>query len=104
MAEGDGKGQLYRVIHADALREDEKAMGEKAALEGRGPEFAASLKALNARFASDPSSLGEPLRDLKHLGLQVRLGNHGFLFAHYAVDEARHLVYVLCYRFAGQES
>lgn len=104
MAEGDGKGQPYRVIHADALREEIKAMGEKAALEGKGSEFTASLKALNTRLASHPSSLGEPLRDLKHLGLQVRLGNHGPLFAHYAVDEARHLVYVLHYRLVGQES
>jgi hypothetical protein len=39
-------------------------------------------------------SFGDPLRDLVHLGLQERVGVLPPLVVTYAVDEARHIVYV----------
>jgi hypothetical protein len=85
----------YRVIYSEDVRAALQRLGTRAKELGLGPRFVAAIKALNQRLRTDPLDLGEPLRDHPNVGLQERAGNHSFLFARYAVDPVRYLVYVL---------
>ena len=88
-------GRLSYEIHgsgviADALRQIQR----QAAREGRGPQILAALRLIRQRLQRDPNKVGEPLYRLASLRLQVRTVVIGPLLVHFAVHEARPLVFL----------
>ena len=61
---------------------------------GRFEEIAQILRDINTRLEWIPLDFGEPLRDFGHLGIKEHIGVLAPLVVKYAVDEARHIVYV----------
>jgi hypothetical protein len=88
----------YRLVVSGTSRAQFRELHRNAPT----PEFAARLLAaartIVARLAADPGEFGEPLRDLHHLGLQMRHGVERPLVVRYAIDEQRRLVYVVGFR------
>jgi hypothetical protein len=89
-----GKESRYRVIYSELTRKTLQELGEKAKQLGIGQEFLSAVKTIDSRLHSDPLDFGEFLYSLKDTDLEVRIGNHHFLFVRYGVDKKRALVYV----------
>jgi hypothetical protein len=67
-----------------------------------GPEFLRTVLAVEASLRDDPINVGEPIYDLKGLGLQVRIVSNRLFYVTFAVDESRRLVYVVKFVGAGR--
>ena len=63
-------------------------------VKGRLAEVVQALRDMHTRLEWIPLDFGEPLRDLPHLGIQIRIGPVAPLVVTYGVDEARRIVYV----------
>jgi hypothetical protein len=90
-----GKPAPYRVIGAEVVREALRGLKRLADVAGERDKFLTSANRIVERLGTDPLVFGEPRFDLQHLQLQVRVGVYGNLTVQYAVDEERHIVYIL---------
>jgi len=61
---------------------------------GRFTEIAQVIRDIEIRLQWIPLDFGDPLRDLVHLGLQLRVGTLPPLVVTYGVDEVRRFVHV----------
>src|SRR5262249_10433301 len=85
----------FRVINVKAATAQIKALYVQAKLLGTEGPLRKSLAGNQRRLETDPLEFGEPLYQLRGLGLQVRLAPFAPLYVRFAVDEERRLVYVL---------
>lgn len=91
----EGQNDPYQVVNASQVTVDLKALLAEAAARGIGDKVFFAMKTIVERLHQDPLEFGEPRYDLQWMQLQVRIGGFGGLVVRYAVDEARHLVYLL---------
>jgi len=84
----------YRVVYSGLCREETKQLLAHARANGRFTEVAQAVRDIHTRLEWIPLDFGEPLRDLKQLGIQVRIGTIPPLVVRFGADQNRHLVYV----------
>jgi hypothetical protein len=84
----------YRVAYSELCRDETRQLLARAAAKGRFAEVAQIVRDVNTRLEWAPVDVGDPLRDLVHLGAQERIVVLPPLVVAYAVDETRRLVYV----------
>jgi hypothetical protein len=91
-------GPLFRVCSAPGDLERLRAWRDRAAALGIGQQFLDVVRFINERLTADPLGWGDPLYHYHHAGLLVCRGVYQFLHVHYAVDDARRIVYVRSWR------
>jgi hypothetical protein len=96
-----GEHPPYRVIGAERVVNTLRGLKRLADAAGEGSKFLSSAKRIIDRLATDLLEFGEPRFDLQHMQLQVRVGVYGNLTVQYAVDEERHIVYILKFMLYG---
>ena len=84
----------YQVISSAAQRQEFKALCKQAQTEGRLLAATKSAEEIISRLQEDPNSAGELLYQLKQWQLPVRHFAHAPWPVHFAVDDARYLVYI----------
>jgi hypothetical protein len=84
----------YRVAYSGVCRDRARELMSRASLSGRSAELAQAIRDIDTRLKWIPLDFGEPLRDFPQLGLQERIASVPPLVVTFAVDEARHIVYV----------
>jgi hypothetical protein len=89
-----GPSPAYRVVYLESVQGTLRSLAEKAVQRGLRAAFAAVLRHLDADRHSSPLDLGEPVFNLPHLRMQVRLVGNEFLYLRFAVDAGRQIVYV----------
>jgi hypothetical protein len=94
----DSSNGVYHVSYSGANLEQLRRWSDRAVDLGIGPAFAAALKTIHRKLTTDPLNWGDPSYRLHHLGLLVCHGIVWNIQAHYAVDEARRIVYVKDYQ------
>jgi hypothetical protein len=90
-----GLNGSYAVIFSRRVLGNIRTLGAKARTHGLSTLFTDSLRKMYEGLRADPQSWGDPVYRLPALSLIVCHGARGMLHARYAVDETRHLVYVL---------
>jgi hypothetical protein len=91
----NGSGELFRVVYSENVRTALRNLLERANARGRLDEFEAAVRTIDSHLQQRPTVFGEPRNDLQQAGLQVRAGSVKPLAVTFAVDEERHLVYVV---------
>lgn len=94
MTQPSGGETPYRVAYSGLCREETRSLLARAASQGRFAEVAQAVRDIDTRLQWIPLDFGEPLREFRQLGIQVRIGTIGPLVVKYGVDEERHIVYV----------
>ena len=95
-------GSGYRVVYLNSAKHRLRELAEAMRQRGHGDALFSDVLELDKRLHSDPDALGEPFYRLKRAGLQVRTGNVRQLFALYAVDARRRIVYVRDFLVFGE--
>jgi hypothetical protein len=81
-------------VYLHSAREKLKELAKTSQEQGNGEEFHSLVLELDQQLRSNPDALGEPFYTLKRAALQIRTGNVRQLFALYAIDARRRIVYV----------
>src|SRR5437899_13014779 len=84
----------YFVDFSEQVGEDLMELQQQASHRGQGKQFAAAFRRIFRALRRKPNSVGEPLYQLKALGLQVRTVVVAPLAIDFAIDEEHHVVYV----------
>jgi len=92
MSPGEG---AWRVSFPPALVNRLRTWAERARLRGLADEYRDTLRSLHQHLSTNPLTFGDPLYRLHHLGLVVCHRVVSGMRIRFAVDEPRHLVYVL---------
>lgn len=95
MSQPSGAIPPYQVVYSALTREHTKQLLERARAHGRFAEVALAVRDIATHLEWIPLDFGEPLRDLAHSGIQVRIGTIAPLVVTFGVDTDRHLVYVV---------
>lgn len=95
MSSPNGSGGQFKVIYSETVREALKTLIQTAKAKGMDALVRAALKEIDSQLATTPTTFGEPLYDLKAVGLHVRTAIITPLAVVFSVDEEAHRVYVL---------
>jgi hypothetical protein len=94
VSEPSGGLPPYRVVYSGLCRDQARQLLARAAAKGRFAEVAQAVRGIDTRLQWIRLDFGEPLRDFFQMGIKEHIGVHAPLVVKYAVDEARHTVYV----------
>lgn len=94
MISGNSHGG-YKVVYPETIREAIRQWTERAPALGITHALLTALKTIHAHLKGDPLEWGDPCYHLHQLGLLVHQQVQDRLFVMYAVDEPRHIVYVM---------
>ena len=94
MPEHPNGRRSYEIHGSGVIAEAVREIQRRAEREGRGLRVLTALRILKDRLQQDPNEVGEPLYRLAALRLQVRTVVIGPLLVHFAVHEARPLVFL----------
>lgn len=86
---------MYVVVIAKSVQKALQTLYQQAMEKGTKDQFSSAARAIDERLKTDPLGWGEPTYHLQFMGLQVRLGVIPPLAVLFAVDENRHIVYVM---------
>lgn len=84
----------YRVIYSERVRQELRALLERAQARGIGRPVLDAVKGIDARLRVYPQ-FGQPLRDLATAGETLWIGVVEPVVVRYVVDEERRLVFVV---------
>jgi len=83
----------YKVSYSQRVREELRALLERARDAGHGKEYLEAAKEIAMRLRLYPQ-FGEPIIDLTHEAARIWIGTVGPLVVRYAIYEDRRLVMV----------
>jgi hypothetical protein len=86
---------VYRLSYTQSVRAALRLMGQRAKQKGIEADFALNPRTMEQRLRADAKAVGECLRTLHHLGLEVHVAGFKYSYLDFAVDEARRIVYIL---------
>lgn len=84
----------FKLVAAEYVRSQIKRLGQVALRAGQQQAFEADLDAAQHRLTTSPLEWGDPIYRLHAMGLTMYHAMSDFLNVHYAVDEARRIVYL----------
>ena len=89
----DQPAAQFKVVYSGKILAELKQLKEKANASRMAVSYVLDLQTIQAQMSREPVSWGEFEYELRHLGLKVYHRVFGMLSIHYAVDEARRLVF-----------
>jgi hypothetical protein len=84
----------FRIVSSQLLNRHFEQLCDQARSEGRGASAIDAADEIMKELSNAPSSAGELLYTLKHVGLPVRHVVHRPWSIHFAVDEKKQIVYL----------
>jgi|GEM_PF-1716224 len=94
MVSSGGAALPYRVEVSISVSSTIKQLYRKAARFGLGPRFITSLQEIHDRLRRDPLEFGEPLKYLRTLRMEIRVGAISPIHIAYGVNEAEKVVFI----------
>src|SRR4051812_21428505 len=90
----NGQPIRYRVDESQKVRQEVKALGERAKQAGILDKFSAAFEYVVWRLETNPLGFGEPTHHLWNLGMVIHIGALDPVVVHFAIHEDKRFVLI----------